>query len=173
MKGKTKRLILIIVLESMVLLWFLTGCSRKGLPTSTDKSSVTDSSFTKYTPREIERFTPEVTVSIIKKIECDPATNKPRPTKVSTQNKQLKASAQITADGDLIVDAQCDSLRDVITVLDKEVFRLRNDRRIIHETKVAYKTRRIDIVCRWFAGISLAIVVIVVYRRVRKILLPI
>jgi len=175
MKKRMRLLVLLLAESVLIISWLIIfgSCSNKQIPTSSEKSTTTDSTVTTYKPREIKTFTAEVSVNVVKKIECDPATNKPKPTKISVRNKKLSANATIDDKGELTVDAKCDSLEQVITVMDKEVFRLKQHIREKKTVVPQFKTRRLDVVCRWISGIALAILLIIVYRTIRKTILPV
>jgi hypothetical protein len=131
----------------------LASCSKKLTTTTT---VVKDSIIVKEVPRMVEVFVPGATVTVKEYIECDSLTNKPKPKKIQAQTGKAFTSVEVKADGTLTAIGGCDSLQHLVQVLDKEVFRLRYEKKDSVLTKIEYRTRCIDKFCRWFTGISIA-----------------
>ena len=129
----------------------LTSCSRRAIGT-TETSETVDSVRIEYIPREVIVTLPGDTVEIIKVIECDPVTNKPKPFQLSKKATKAKIQVKVDAKGQLTASGSCDSLKHVITALDKEVFHLRKEKKNKVEVVPFYKTRKIDVICRCFTG---------------------
>lgn len=131
----------------MGLLLVAAGCGRKSVP------SVTTTVFETHEreiPRLVEVSLPGYELGIRKVIECDSNTNKPKPFSIAktTDDRRAGLAVQLTDQAELIATCKEDSLKQVIQVKDREIERLK-------ETTVevpVYKTRKIDIVCRWIAG---------------------
>lgn len=135
---------------SLVLLVILcAACSKKVAPSVT--TEVRDSIIVKEVPRFIEVKVPGDKVEVVKWIECD--SNKIKP--VAIKKKSGKATLLVTIDkkGILTATAICDSLMQVIETKDKEITQLRSTTRKETIIDVQYKTRFIDKVCRWIAGV--------------------
>lgn len=134
----------------MVLLLVAVGCSRKATPSVT--TEVTDSTYTKEIPRPFIVRLPGDTVRITRLIECDPVTNKPRPFKAAKKSGRASEQAELKANGELTVTGTCDSLNKVIQTMDKEIYRLRTEKKKIVQPE--YLTRDFDKVCRWYFAIT-------------------
>ena len=145
-------------------LYFLTSCSPR---TITNSSEVKDSIHIEYVPREVVVTLPGDTVEIIKVIECDPVTNKPKPFQISKKATKAKIHLKVNSSGQLTATGSCDSLRQVITALDKEVFHLRKEKKSTVKVVEVFKTRKIDKFCRWFTIIVVVGGAIYIYMRIR------
>jgi hypothetical protein len=132
-----------------ILLLTFTTCSKK-LHTS---SSVKDSTYIELKPRIVIREIPGATVSTSTIIECDSLTNKPKPLTIRAKDKRASVRLVVKSDGTADITGDCASLRDSIEVLDKIISRLREEKS--NEVRIEYKTRKIDIVCRWFTGAAI------------------
>lgn len=152
-----------LIVLGLVLLLVVAGCSRKAAPSTSVE--ITDSTITKEVPRIIEVHVPGDTVIIQEYIECDSLTNKPKPKKLSASHARAFVSVSIDSTGMLEASGGCDSLRKEIEVMDKEIFRLRHEKKTI--TAVEYKTRGIDIFCRWFTGIAIVLLIIYVILKIK------
>jgi hypothetical protein len=125
-----KKLITFIFFLLLILIW-LSSCSRRVI-TQTVEHTIIDSVYVTLKPRDTTIYIPGDTVRITDIIECDSITNKPKPINISSRSGRAQAQVQITADGRLNILAHCDSLEQVITVMDKEIFRLRQEKRTIN-----------------------------------------
>ena len=147
----------------VLILIALGACSRKAVPEIT-RSEHRDSTVIQYVPRiEIVKI-PGDTVTIERFIECED--NKPKPVKIRAQSKRAKVVAEIKPDGKLILTGGCDSLEQVVTVLDKEIYRLRHDSEF--KQIPTFRTRKIDIWCRWIAGSSILLLALAIILWVKK-----
>lgn len=156
--------ILLITFWAFLIIILCNSCSNRVL---TNTNEVKDSTWVGYKPREIKTFTAAISVDLVKKIECDPITNKPKPFKKEVNKSGAKAKAEIDSTGTLNVTGGCDSLEQVITVLDKEVFRLRHETKKETEVITEYKTRGIDKFCRWFTGIAVLGLIAFAYIKIK------
>ncbi|MFD0997685.1 hypothetical protein ACFQ21_00135 [Ohtaekwangia kribbensis] len=140
----------------MVFLLVAVGCSRK---TTSSVTETLDSTHVKEVPRLLPISVPGAAVIIKNKIECDPATNKPKPFTREKKSGHSTLKEKMDTDGNLTTECRCDSLELKVQVMDREIFRLRQ--KTVTKTVIVteYKTRKIDIVCRWFSGIVLLIIV--------------
>lgn len=129
-----------------LLILTFTACSKK-LHTS---SSVKDSTHIELKPRIVMKDIPGASISTTTIIECDSVTHKPKPAKVKAKDRNTRANVEavVKSDGTLEIKGGCDSLQVAIEVLDKEVTRLREEKS--NDTEIKYRTRKIDIFCRWF-----------------------
>lgn len=146
-------------------IFILSGCNRRLTPTSV--SETTDSTVTTITPKQIlVRVPGEIVYQFSGPLPCDPIKLIPKPVTIQARKKSAFIKAVITPAGSIELSGGCDSLEQVVSVLDKEVFRLRNQNKttIIKE----YKTRGIDKFCRWFTGISLLLFVIAIVLYIKK-----
>ncbi|HMG90761.1 MAG TPA: hypothetical protein VK589_11900 [Chryseolinea sp.] len=144
--------IVISILMIILLLILFFSCSKRVI---TNSSDVKDSVHIEYVTREVPVYIPGDTVTTIEWIECDSTTNKPKPLTVKKKSGRATLNLKVKSTGQVIASSSCDSLHKVITTLDKEVFRLKHERKNTFEVKTEFKTRRIDVICRWFTGIAL------------------
>jgi hypothetical protein len=144
----------LIGLGLMVLLMVTAGCSRRIAPSVT--SEVSDSTYTKVVVREVPILIPGDTVKVIQQIECDPVTLKPKPFSMKKKSGRATVSTNLETTGILIVTSTCDSLQKIIDVKDTEITRLRKE--TVTTVKTEYRTRNIDIICRWIAGILVLLI---------------
>lgn len=134
----------------MVLLSVAVACNQKIAPSVT--TEVKDTTFTKETSRVIDVKVPGYYLGVKKVIECDSNTNKPKPFIIEKKEQHAALSVHVTDQGQLSVDAGCDSLTLQIEARDKEITRLRTEKTKETVIVTQYKTRQIDIVSRWIAG---------------------
>jgi hypothetical protein len=145
------------------------GCGRKAVPSIT--SEVRDSIVVREVPRLVEVKVPGETVTVKEYIECDPVTNKPKQKDIKANTGRAHVAVAVRSDGLLTASGGCDSLTAVIQQMDKEIFRLRHEKREEVRVVTQYKTRDIDVFCRWFTAIVLLIIIL--YTIVKfKALLP-
>jgi hypothetical protein len=124
-----KKLITFIFFLLLILIW-LSSCSRRVI-SQTVEHTIIDSVYVTLTPRDTTIYIPRDTVNITTYIECDSLTNKPKALSQHARSGRLSSSVSITLDGRLSVRAQCDSLEQVISLMDKEIFRLRQEKKVI------------------------------------------
>jgi hypothetical protein len=124
-----KKLITFIFFLLLILIW-LSSCSRRVI-SQTVEHTIIDSVYVTLTPRDTTIYIPGDTVNITTYIECDSLTNKPKALSQHARSGRLSSSVSITPDGRLSVRAQCDSLEQVISLMDKEIFRLRQEKKVI------------------------------------------
>lgn len=140
----------------VVLLIVTVGCGRKIMPSVT--TEVKDSIVIKEVPRYIFVDVPGDTVKVPPiVIECDPTTNKPKPFKTAGKSGRASASATLNDKGELIIVTACDSLHKVVQVMDKELYHYRHESKSEIKPVIEYKTRKIDIICRWISGAVVAV----------------
>lgn len=128
-----KKLLTFIIFFIMLIIW-LSSCSRRVI-TQTVEHTIVDSVYVTLTPRDTTIYIPGDTVNITTYIECDSVTNKPKALSHHARAGRLSSSVSISPDGRLSVRAQCDSLEQIISVLDKEIFRLRHEKKTTVITK--------------------------------------
>jgi hypothetical protein len=149
-----KKLITFIFFLLLILIW-LSSCSRRVI-TQTVEHTIIDSVYVTLTPRDTTIYIPGDTVSITTFIECDSVTNKPKALSQHARSGRLSSSVSIMPDGRLSVRAQCDSLEQIISVLDKEIFRLRQEKKTINVV-TEKKTSRLRV---WANNIAWTLAVI-------------
>jgi hypothetical protein len=123
-------------------------------------STVTDSTSSKITVRLDTVRLPGDTVTLINYIECDSVTNKPKPVKFNAKSGKAHVSVKVDATGQLTATGGCDSLEAVVKAYDKELFRYRHENKKEVVTRTEFKTRDVDIFCRWFTGIVLVLLTV-------------
>lgn len=155
------------LLITIVAVVALASCSKRTVSTTT---SVRDSIIIKEVVRVDTVKIPGETVTIREQIECDSLTNKPKPTSITVQKSKAKVSVRIDSAGMLTATGGCDSLEAVVKALDKEVFHMRHEQKKETITITEYKTRGIDKFCRWFTGISLLLIVLIVVLKIYRII---
>lgn len=161
------RVVVMMILLVLLLVLLLSSCSPKVITTT---SEVKDSVRVEYVPREVLVQLPGDTVQVVQWIECDSTTNKPKPFTVKAKSSRSKLNLKVNSSGELTATASCDSLQQIVNVLDKEVFRLRHESSKNVEVVTQYKTRRIDIICRWYAGLSVLMLILFVVLKFYRIL---
>ena len=122
----------------------------------------------------VERFhtdtvsIPGDTITLTAWIECDSITNKPKP--VTGRSGSSRGSATVTVDssGKLMANVILNQYKAQVQRLSKELFRARQEREVVVEVRTKYKTRTIDIYCRWFTGISLLVGILWVLWQIYK-----
>jgi hypothetical protein len=152
-----------LLIGLLFILLVVAGCSRKAAPSIT--SEVSDSTIIKYVPRIVEVKVPGETVTVKEYIKCDSVTNKPIPVKFSARGKKSKVIVEVDALGEATATGGCDSLEAAIQTMDKEIFRLRTEKRKEVIPDIEYKTYRIDKFCRTFTGIFfLVLLIYIIYK---------
>lgn len=134
----------------MVLLSVAVGCNQKFASSVTTK--VSDSTWVTETPRTIDVLIPGYSLGVKRMIECDSITNKPKPFVVEKKEEHASLRTEVTEEGELIADSKCDSLVKQVEVLEQKIHTLRTEKTDTIQPIIQYKTRQIDIVCRWIAG---------------------
>jgi hypothetical protein len=137
------------------------GCGRKVVPSTS--VAVRDSIVIKEVPRLVEVKLPGETVKVVEYLECDSLSNKPKPKKIHATSDRARVSVAVNNKGILTATGGCDSLREVITLMDREIFRMRHEKKEKVKVVTEYKTRFIDKVCRWFTGIATIVMIVVVF----------
>lgn len=144
------------------LLLLVVGCSRKVAPSITivEKDSVAS----KITPRNVAVTLPGDSVTVeglieVEKIKGDSLHEKTKPLFKTehwkAKSKTASVDVKVDAKGKITAKANCDSLTTVVQAMDKELFHYRKESKKEVEVREVYKTRQIDIVCRWITGITL------------------
>lgn len=135
-----------------MLLLMLGACCR--LPVQQSEKTVRDSVVYQIKDTTYSYSIPAEPIILTEWIECDTLTHKPKPTRSTSREESGSLSMDLDASGRLTVIGQCDSLLTVVKQLEKEAQHYRDSRETIPNT--VFKTRKIDIYCRWFTGIFLA-----------------
>lgn len=154
----------------MVLLSVMVGCSRNIAPSVT--SEVSDSTHVRYVPRPFPVYIPGDTVEINRGVECDSLTNKPKAFDVKKKSGRVNVSVNMNSNGRLTIVGVCDSLMKIIKAQDREIFRLRSQKRFEVQPVIKYKVHSWDIACRWVTGIVLMIIIGFLASKYLKTLLP-
>lgn len=165
-----KNLLLCLGFLSILL---VVGCGRRAVPSTTTETItiVKDSIIVKEVPKIVEVTVPGDTVTVTEVIECDSVTNKPKAKKVKAGNGRAKVQLNIDASGNATVIGGCDSAKIAIQVLERQIEKYRNEStaksKTVVKTVVKYRTRGIDVFCRWFTGIVLFIILLVLYQKLK------
>jgi hypothetical protein len=151
----------IFLLSGLVLLMLMVeGCSRKVTSaTETHEVSVDDSTHIEYVPQYVEIKLPGDTVTVVQRIECDSLTNKPKPFMIKAKSTRMMLRVDLDSKGDLITTCAEDSLKQIVKTMDKTIFHLRHEVDVSKKIVPQYLTRKIDIICRWIAGIVVGLTV--------------
>jgi hypothetical protein len=154
----------------------VSGCSRK-VTSNTTTTETFDSTHVENKPRLVPIELPGETAHAAGKVMLDSSGSF---IPVHIEGKKENAFVDVTIDkkGNVTAKGGCDSLKTVVEAMDKEIFRLKkvNNNKIITVTltkkvkvKVpVYRTRDIDIFCRWYFGITLFIVGLVVFLKFKR-----
>lgn len=151
----------------LVLLLVWAGCGRKITASST--TEVKDSTYVKEVPRLVSYNVPPSKVMVKQFIKCDSTTNKPVPTKIIARNGRATEEIDIDSTGMLTGTASCDSLKALIEVKDKEIYRLRQEKKATTNVVTQFKTRSIDVFCRWFTCIAIIVAIAIIFNKLNKI----
>lgn len=151
----------------MVLLLVASGCARKGITTSAT-TEVTDSVHVREVTRLVEVKIPGDTVTLDHYIECDSATNKPKPFKVQSKSKRARIAFSVDKTGKLEGIGICDSLNQVIKAKDTEIFKLRSELKTKATVKIEYRTRGFDKFARWYLIINIVLLIGFIFYRLNK-----
>lgn len=135
-------------------LLFVCACSKRIHPDSQSISWITnDSVHVEELVRIDTVYIKGDTVRLTEQIDCDKVTNKPVPSTVHAKTGRGSIDIVVDKTGKLTAIAICDSLAELISVKDKEIFRLRNEsRKTVTVPPVQHKTRTIDVICRYISG---------------------
>jgi hypothetical protein len=147
--------LLVIGLLSLVVV----GCSRKATPSVTTMADKKDSTHTEIKERLVPYPVPGEKVIVHDTIRCDEKTNKPMPAHIKAKSGKAFADVNIDKDGSITVSGGCDSLMAVLKARDSIIFQLKQENSNTNKESVEteFKTRSIDIFCRWFSGICLCV----------------
>lgn len=148
----------------MVLLLVVAGCGRKVMPSIT--TEVSDSILVKEVPRFIPVHIPGDTVEVERLVECDSATNKPKPFAVKKKSTRASLTLSIDAAGRLRSTGVCDSLQKVVEARDLEIYRLRKEKTVIE--KPVYLTSGFDNFCRWWFITTALILTATIFRKLKN-----
>lgn len=150
----------------------LAACAKKITPSNSISWLVEDSTHVGEVARQDTIYVPGDTIRLTQMIDCDKVTNKPKPTSGTARSIRGGVAISVDKTGKLVAIAVCDSLASVVTVMDKEIFRLRHSEKKEKEVIVEYRTRKIDIFCRYISGGLLLLIIGYVVAKVRKVALP-
>lgn len=151
----------------MVLLLVVVACGRKTVPSIT--TEVRDSIIIKEVPRLVEVPVPGAIVTVNEFIECDSNTNKPIPKRIEANSGKARASLDVRADGSTILTGGCDSLLVLVNAMDKEIRHLHSEKTKEVRPVPVYKTRSVDIFCRWFTCIVGVLVIGLFFRKLNQL----
>lgn len=119
----------------------------------TNETKEKDSTRIEWKDREVEVYLPGQTVIVHDTIECDKATNKPKPKTIMGKSKNAITKTVIDKKGAITSQGGCDSAMVKVKVKEKEahywktMFQKQREKK---ETPV-YITRKIDWICRLIA----------------------
>lgn len=163
-----------IAMFGLMILVVVAGCSSRVVPstsTSETKTIVKDSIVVKEVPRIDTVHIPGEKIVVTEYIECDSVTNKPKAKSIKAQGTRTNLSVVLRTDGSMVATAGCDSLQAVVTAMDKEIFHLKHESKTsnkeVVKTQLIYRTRKIDIFCRWFTGLALSFLLIVIIYKLK------
>lgn len=137
------------ILTGVLLVCAASGCK----PCRVAGNFVTDSTVVTETPRADTFYLPGDTTLLEVMIECDSATNKPKPAKGSAKGQRSGVIYRVDSSGLLAVTAYADSLQEVIEAKDRLIDRYRKEKQVIVQPE--YRTRWYDIASRWIAAAAL------------------
>jgi hypothetical protein len=150
------------------LLVLVVGCSSRVAPSISTKEKVRDSIVVREVPRIVEVVVPGETITVTKYIECDSVTNKPKPVELIVKSVKSKVTLKVDSTGLMTATGGCDSLKLALQAMDRELFHYKHEKTEIKEPQVIYKTRSIDIFCRWFSAIVLVLLGIIIFHKIRN-----
>ncbi len=150
------------------------ACSKRVVPDSSIVTNNTsDSTVVTNVIRADTVYIKGDTVRVTERIDCDKVTNKPVESTIHAKSGRSSIAVTIGKDGKLTATAVCDSLMEVVQVMDKEIFRLRHEAKLeVRTPPTQYITRKIDIICRYVAGGLLLLLIGFVAAKLTKIGLP-
>jgi len=155
-----RRVVFFIGLLSLLV---VAGCGRKAAPsrTSATETKSKDSVRVEYRDREVP--VPGEKVVVTQVIECDSVTNKPKPATIEGRSGRAFTRTEVDANGNVTSTGGCDSTNLLLKNAEKEINRWKEKYEIERttETKIEYKTRDIDIFCRYFSLLSAVLIVAV------------
>lgn len=143
--------LLVIGLLSLVVV----GCSRKATPSVTTTKETKDSIRVEIRDRPVPYPVPGEKVIVHDTIRCDEKTNKPVPTSIKAKSGKAFVDVNIHKDGSATISGGCDSFIAQLEAKDSIIYQLRSEKSDTTKTIPEFKTRQVDIFCRWFTGIVL------------------
>lgn len=131
----------------------MAGCSQKVAPSVTEKKVVRDSIIVKEVERRVLVKVPGDTLRIVEKLACD--SNRIKPKVIATKSKNGAYLKAVIANNTITLSGGCDSLLRAVKAKDSIITRYHTVSDYKAETKVIteYKTRAIDIFCRWVTAL--------------------
>lgn len=153
----------IVFIIGFLSLVVVAGCSHRVAPSIITKTIIKDSVITRTVTRDSVVKVPGEKVTITRYIHCDSA-GKPVPFKIKGSKAKVKVTAELDSTGRLAITGSCDSLELKLQLRDKEIYRYRREHTTENKTVVVteYKTRSIDIFCRWFSGLILLLLLVLI-----------
>ena len=150
----------------VVLMLMVIGCNRK--ISSTTSTFVKDSTHIEYVDRPVEVKLPGDTVRLTTFLDCDKQTNKPKPSEGKKKSGRTTLDFNLDAKGKLEINCNEDSLKAIINAQDKQIFRYRHEQDRKTEVIEVYKTRKIDVICRWIVILLICFIAFKVYLKFIK-----
>lgn len=144
------RLLFLLVVGIVVM-----ACSQKTAVSSTE---VTDSTVTRYVTRIDTVIIPGEKVTLKEYIECDTVTNKPKPFQAKAKKGKAYVSVKIEPTGELTAQGGCDSLTQVIKAMDKEIYRLRHEKKFEVKVEKEYINHWYDPPARFISLLTIVVV---------------
>lgn len=148
----------------MVLLSVVAGCGRKVVPSTT--TEVSDSVLVREVPRFIPVPIPGDTVEVERLVECDSATNKPKPFTVTKKATRASLKVSIDTAGRLSSTGICDSMQKVVEAKDREIYRLRQEKTVTE--KPIYLNSDFDNFCRWWFAATALILIVTIFLKLKQ-----
>jgi hypothetical protein len=130
----------------------LVSCGRKvTAPAATIKETQKDSVNVTVKDRDVPFFIEGEKVYDTIYVRCDSVTNKPIPVKIKSKNGRAFNETSIDKNGKLTTVGGCDSLTALIKAKDSLLYHFKSFTHEEVKPQIIYKTRTIDIWCRWLA----------------------
>ena len=158
------------VLLFLVVVCLASSCRTPVATTSTVSETVKDSIIITYIPRFDTLRIKGDSIRYEVQIECDEKTNKPKPMKHKAKGTRAAATLSLDSNGLLKGTSSCDSLQEVIESKDREILHLQEKTRSEYkqDTVIQYKTRTIDIWCRWIAALTVLFIIIKIVLKIYR-----
>lgn len=143
---------------------FLAGC-KSNQPVQHDTTTRDSISY-------VERYhtdtvsIPGDTITLTAWIECDSITNKPKAVNGRSGSKRGSVSFSVDENGQLKADVILNKYMAEVQRLTKELYRAQQQKELIVEVRTEYKTRRIDIFCRWVTGLGLLTAALYILKKI-------
>lgn len=146
-----------ILLMTIIFAIVASSCKHGKIVSDISTSKVRDSvNVTKTQKKDSIVYVKGDSVKIVQYIECDDKTNMPIPSTHTAKKGNTLLKSSIDKNGKQTIVSQCDSIREVNKELLVTISRQHSEVKDRVVTKEVYKTRTIDIICRWICGLILS-----------------